>query len=137
MVTRQVPKESHVEPPPPDTTRFVALCTLCHRTDGWPIGLYEKTAGTCARCLEARPDLLMVLVAAEGRRSHPYRDAPVLGRVLRWGVRYPVAAWSSVVGWSLGAALGGLVSGQRRNVCLAMLALLLVWLLVFVRRVPR
>lgn len=55
------------------------VCGQCSRTSHWPLEVYEATGGTCARCLEERPGLLLQLVAAEG---HPYRAAPAYRRRL-------------------------------------------------------
>lgn len=133
MVTRQFPKEASETPAPPDSrTRYDALCVRCHRATSWPLGLYEKTDGTCARCLGDRPDLLMQLVAAEGG---PYRRATLTPPAMRWGLRRPHRIVNAAWPWVTNAVVGLVAQTGRYALALALIPVLLA--AAYLRRVPR
>jgi hypothetical protein len=107
-------------------------CRQCNRTSHWPLEVYEATGGVCARCLEERPGLLLQLVAAEG---HPHRTAPMVERATRWGVQHPDSAWK-ILGAFVVGLLATVLVAPTRNACLAHGGLLVLWALLYVRRVP-
>lgn len=123
------------------TREITAHCACCGLSSRWPEAVYATTGGTCAHCLARQPGQVFALVMAEAGHG-PYRSAPLRAPAMRWGLR-GYGPFGALTGSTLGILFqaawwpGHPWSHRLAFFVGTMLVNVGLWVLVFVRRVPR